>query len=101
MTTDIILEKKKVTSKDLKKPPKFKVIVFNDDYTPMEFVVAMFMKVFKHNETTSVNLTMDIHNKGSAIAGVYPYEIAEQKIIDATTLARNNNYPLLLKAAAE
>jgi len=101
MTTDTILEKKKLTSRDLKKPPKFKVIVFNDDYTPMEFVVAMFMKVFRHNETAAVNLTMDIHNKGSAIAGVYPYEIAEQKIIEATTLARNNNYPLLLKAEAE
>jgi ATP-dependent Clp protease adaptor protein ClpS len=101
MTTDAILEKKKLTSKDLKKPPKFKVIVFNDDRTPMDFVVAMFMKVFKHNEAAAVALTMDIHNNGSAIAGIYPHEIAEQKVVDATTLARNNGYPLTLKAEVE
>ena len=73
----------------------------NDDFTPMEFVVAMLVRVFKQPEQAAINITMKIHHEGSAVAGIYPYEIAEQKVVDATTLARDNGHPLMIKAEAE
>jgi ATP-dependent Clp protease adaptor protein ClpS len=100
-TEDIVIEKKKVTSKELKEPPKYKVVVLNDDVTPMEFVIAMLMSLFKHSQDSAVNLTMEIHQEGSAVAGIYSHEIAEQKVLDATTMARNNRFPLILKAEVE
>jgi len=100
-TEDIVIEKKKVTSKELKEPPKYKVVVLNDDVTPMDFVIAMLMALFKHSQDSAVNLTMKIHHEGSAVAGIYSHEIAEQKVLDATSMARNNGFPLILKAEAE
>jgi ATP-dependent Clp protease adaptor protein ClpS len=101
MTIDTIIEKKTTTSRKVKEPSKYKVIVCNDDVTPMEFVVAMLVAVFNHEERQAISLTMAIHNKGSAVAGIYSYEIAEQKVIDATNMAKLNGYPLVLKAEAE
>jgi ATP-dependent Clp protease adaptor protein ClpS len=101
MATDTFIEKKKVTAKDIKVPPKYKVVVLNDNVTPMDFVISMLMVVFKQTEEDAVQLTLKIHNDGSAIAGIYTFEIAEQKVLDGTTLARNNGFPLLLKAEAE
>jgi ATP-dependent Clp protease adaptor protein ClpS len=102
MTTDSqIIEKKKVINKNPKEPGKYKVIVLNDDTTPVEFVVAMFIQVFKHSQAGALELTMQIHNEGSAVAGIYTHEIAEQKITDATNLARGHGFPLVLKAEAE
>ena len=102
MTTDSqIIEKKKTTTRIPKEPGKYKVIVLNDDKTPVEFVVAMFIQVFKHSQGEALELTMKIHNEGSAVAGIYTHEIAEQKIADATNLARGHGFPLILKAEAE
>jgi ATP-dependent Clp protease adaptor protein ClpS len=101
MSTDTIIEKDEVTDQDLKSPPRYKVLVLNDDVTPMEFVIVMLMRIFRHDESTAYDLTMHIHNTGSAVAGVYSHEVAEQKIIDATDLAKANNFPLKLKAEAE
>jgi ATP-dependent Clp protease adaptor protein ClpS len=101
MTTDTVIEKKKLTSKKFKEPDKYKVIVCNDDVTPVEFVVAMLVSVFNHEQRQALNLTLTVHNKGSAVAGIYSFEIAEQKVIDATNMARLNGYPLILKAEAE
>jgi ATP-dependent Clp protease adaptor protein ClpS len=102
MTTDSqIIEKKKTTTRLPKEPGKYKVIVLNDDTTPVEFVVAMFIQIFRHSQSNALELTMKIHHEGSAVAGVYTHEIAEQKIADATQLARSNGFPLLLKAEAE
>lgn len=98
---DTITKSKETTKNKLKEPGKFKVLVLNDDYTPMDFVIALFITVFKHPEGQAVDLTMKIHNEGSAIAGVYTYEIAEQKGIDATTLAREHGHPLQIKVEAE
>jgi ATP-dependent Clp protease adaptor protein ClpS len=83
------------------KPGKFKVVFYNDDTTPMDFVIAVLMKVFRHNEDNAVMLTMKVHNDGSAIAGVYTYEVAEQKGMEATNLARQNSYALVIKVEAE
>lgn len=96
-----VLEKKRQTNKQVKEPGKFKVVVCNDDTTTMDFVVAMLMAVFRYDEQRAVNLTMAIHQKGSAVAGVYPYEIAEQKAMDATNMARINGFPLITKVEPE
>jgi len=82
-------------------PKKFKVIFLNDDKTPMEFVVDVLMNLFSHNEHDSHNLTIKIHTEGSAVVGVYPYEIAEQKSIETTHLARAAGYPLAVKIETE
>jgi ATP-dependent Clp protease adaptor protein ClpS len=101
MTTDTIIEEKTVIKRKILEPKKYKVIVFNDDFTPVDFVIEMFITIFKKNQHEATDLTLKIHNEGSAIAGVYSYEIAEQKIIDATNFARMNGFPLMLKAEQE
>lgn len=101
MNPDIVVEKKKVNSNKIQKPKKYKVIICNDDVTPMDFVIAMLMTIFRHNQEQAVNLTMTIHNQGSAVAGIYHYEIAEQKAIDGVNLARSHGYPLLIKVEEE
>ena len=95
-----------VKSRDLvvssiKPPSLYKVVVWNDDVTPMEFVIVMLMTVFKHGQEAAMDLTLKIHNEGSAVAGVYSYEIAEQKGIDATVLARDNGHPLQIRVEEE
>jgi ATP-dependent Clp protease adaptor protein ClpS len=103
MATDTVIEKKTTTTttRKVKEPSKYKVIVCNDDVTPVEFVVAMLVAVFNHEERRAINLTLTVHNNGSAVAGVYSYEIAEQKVLDATNMARLNGYPLVVKMEAE
>jgi ATP-dependent Clp protease adaptor protein ClpS len=101
MSSDTTLEKKKTTSRKIQKPKKYKVIVCNDDVTPMDFVISMFMVVFKHDQQYAYDLTMTVHNQGRAVAGIYSYEIAEQKAIDGINLARVNGYPLLIKVEEE
>ena len=85
----------------LKEPSKYKVILLNDDVTPMDFVVAILRGIFKHSEASAIEVTMKIHNEGSGVAGIYTYEIAEQKALDATLIARNNSYPLTIKVDEE
>jgi ATP-dependent Clp protease adaptor protein ClpS len=82
-------------------PCKYKVLLFNDDYTPVDFVIILLMSVFKHTEESAKTITMKIHNEGSGVAGVYTYEIAEQKALDATMISRNNNHPLQIKLEEE
>ena len=98
---DIESKTRDTTKMRLKEPKKFKVLVLNDDYTPMDFVVALFMGIFKHSEEAAVALTLKIHNDGSAIAGIYTFEIAEQKGIEATSLAREHGHPLIVKVETE
>jgi ATP-dependent Clp protease adaptor protein ClpS len=101
MTTDTVIEKKTTTTRKVKEPSKYKVIVCNDDVTPVEFVVAMLVSVFNHEERQAINLTLTVHNRGSAVAGIYSFEIAEQKVLDATNMAQVNGYPLVVKMEAE
>ena len=82
-------------------PGKYRVVIYNDDATPMDFVIALLMKIFKHSEETSAELTMKIHNDGHAVAGVFTFEIAEQKGMEATNVARQNGFPLVIKVEAE
>lgn len=98
MATDTLT--KTNTKQKLKEPSKFNVIILNDDKTTMEFVVSMLTTIFKHNDKTASEITANIHNTGSGIAGTYTYEIAEQKGIDATNMAREHNFPLVIKVSA-
>jgi ATP-dependent Clp protease adaptor protein ClpS len=67
----------------------------------MNFVIEVLQKIFKHDLSTSHNLTLTVHTDGSAVVGVYSFEIAEQKGIETTMLARNNNFPLIVKIEKE
>jgi ATP-dependent Clp protease adaptor protein ClpS len=84
-------------SEKIKEPPMYKVIYLNDNQTTMEFVVESLMEFFNYNEETAVTITEDIHDAGSAVVAVLPYEIAEQKGIEVTVSARAQSYPLQIK----
>jgi ATP-dependent Clp protease adaptor protein ClpS len=98
---DLVIEKKKSTSKKLKLPSKYKVVIHNDDVTTVEFVMALLIAVFNHDHQNAANITQHVHDNGSGIAGIYPFEIAEQKMCEGVDLARVNNYPLVLKLVKE
>ena len=79
----------------LERPPLYKVLLHNDDFTPMEFVVFILQTIFNHGENDAVRLMLDVHRKGIGLAGVYTYEIAEMKVDKVTSLAQANEFPLL------
>lgn len=85
----------------LKEPPLFKIIYMNDDKTTMEFVVTSLIEYFNYNPDTASLITQAIHEKGSAVVAVLPYELAEQKGIEVTLDARSHGYPLQVKVEAE
>lgn len=78
-------------------PKKYNVIMINDDYTPIDWVISILKEVFKHSDSSAEALTMSIHNDGSAIVGTYSYEIAEMKSLETTNLSRSNGFPLQVK----
>ncbi|MFO0722361.1 MAG: ATP-dependent Clp protease adaptor ClpS [Myxococcota bacterium] len=77
-----------------KKPSLYKVLLHNDDYTTMEFVVWLLMEVFHHNEAAAKQIMLHVHQKGVGVAGVYPREVAEMKVQKTVQLARSQDYPL-------
>ena len=85
----------------LQEPPLFRVIYLNDEVTSMECVVNSLVEYFNYNPDTASTITYDIHEKGSAIVAVLPYEIAEQKGIEVTLDARNKGFPLQVKVEPE
>ena len=85
----------------VKEPERYKVLFLNDDHTPMDFVVSLLVEVFRHSEKTAQELTMKIHSDGQAVVGVYSFEIAEQKSIEATKLSRENGFPLQIAIEKE
>ena len=82
-------------------PKRWKVILLNDDSTPMEFVVSLLIEIFRHNPETANYVMMQVHETGSGIAGTYSFEIAEAKAVEATSLARGSGYPLQIKLEEE
>jgi ATP-dependent Clp protease adaptor protein ClpS len=94
MTTDVKIDEKITVS--LQPPKLWKVVFLNDDQTPMEFVIEVLTEIFKHNQSSAKDITLEIHNTGSAVAGVYIHEIAEQKALDATHSAKVNGFPLVI-----
>ena len=91
------VESKTKTSIFLKEPPLFKVIYLNDEQTAMEFVVSSLVDYFDYNTISAEKITLDIHDAGSAVVAILPYEIAEQKGIEITVNARSEGYPLQIK----
>jgi ATP-dependent Clp protease adaptor protein ClpS len=103
MATDIeeVVIVDNTTDKRIKEPSRYKVVILNDDYTTVEFVILLLVRIFRHTTDSAIRITQEIHDQGSGVAGIYSYEIAEQKVIDATELSRANNFPLLIKAVPE
>jgi ATP-dependent Clp protease adaptor protein ClpS len=98
-TTDVTLEEKvKVV---ISEPKNWKVIVLNDDSTPMEFVIFVLIDIFKHTQDTARDIMLQVHETGSGVAGVYSFEIAEAKAVEATNAARTNGHPLQIKLEEE
>jgi len=87
--------------KKIEPPRKYKVIYHNDDYTPMEFVTWSLMEFFNRTEIDAQSLTLEVHKLGSAIAGIYEYQLAEQKIWEVLTAARENEFPLQVTGEKE
>lgn len=81
---------------DLKEPKKYKVIIHNDDFTTMEFVVNILMTVFRYDATKAEALMLTVHKAGKATVGVYSMDIAFTKVQIATDMARQNHFPLKL-----
>jgi len=82
-------------------PPMYKVIYMNDNHTTMEFVVTSLIDHFNYTVDTAHNITVAIHDEGSAVVAILPYEIAEQKGMEVTLEARNQGFPLQVKIEAE
>jgi ATP-dependent Clp protease adaptor protein ClpS len=93
--TDIQLDEKIKTI--VTEPKKWKVIFINDDTTPVDFVISLLMSIFKHDIDSATEVTMQVHESGSGVAGVYSFEIAESKSVEASNTARINNFPLQIK----
>ena len=99
--TDVIDRPPKKKREPPKPPPMIKVIYHNDDYTPMEFVTWSLMEFFNRTEVDAQSLTLQVHKAGSAIAGIYDYQIAEQKIWEVLTSAKENQFPLRVTGESE
>jgi len=84
-----------------KRPPLYKVLLHNDDYTTKEFVVMVLQAVFHKSEVDANRIMLHVHENGVGVAGVYPYEVAETKIAKTLALARRYEYPLQLSMEPE
>ncbi|AFZ68625.1 ATP-dependent Clp protease adapter ClpS [Deinococcus peraridilitoris] len=78
----------------LKRPPLYRVLLINDDYTPMEFVVYVLTRFFRKSEAEAQRIMLAVHHQGQGVAGVYTREVAETKVTQVIGLARSEGYPL-------
>lgn len=83
-----------VTERRVEKPKLYKVLLHNDDYTTMHFVVFVLVSIFRRSEEDAVRIMLHVHQKGSGVAGVYPRDIAETRVSQVESLARENEFPL-------
>jgi ATP-dependent Clp protease adaptor protein ClpS len=83
------------TRRKLKEPPLYKVLLHNDDYTTMEFVVHVLETVFHKQPTDAAQIMLAVHHQGIGVAGVYTYEIAESKVEKVTQMARQHDFPFM------
>lgn len=89
------------TRRKVRKPPMYRVLLHNDDYTTMEFVVLVLVTVFRRDHTAAVRIMLSVHREGVGVAGVYTREVAEEKLQRAMTMARENGMPLQLSMQPE
>ena len=79
----------------LKEPPLYRVVLINDDYTPMEFVVDILESIFGMERTRATQVMLEVHTKGKGVCGVYNFEIAETKVAQVMSIAQQHQHPLL------
>ena len=89
-----VLDREVVTDKKKQRPQLWKVLILNDDFTPMEFVIAILMDIFHQSVTEATATMLQVHNKGVGLAGVYTFEVADTKIGYVAGMARENEFPL-------
>jgi ATP-dependent Clp protease adaptor protein ClpS len=89
-----VVEKTESKTK-LERPPLYKVLLHNDDFTTMEFVVFVLQTIFNHGEDEALRIMLNVHRQGIGLAGVYTYEVAEMKVESVTNIAQANEFPLL------
>jgi ATP-dependent Clp protease adaptor protein ClpS len=97
---DVLIPKTKIKPK-VDKPKLYKVILFNDDYTPREFVIMILQAVFKTGESAGYHIMITAHQKGSCVVAVYTKDIAETKVKEAMDYAKDAGYPLMFTAEPE
>ena len=97
VTGGVLLEKREKTEK----PSLYRVLMLNDDYTPMEFVVLVLQRFFGHNHEAAQQIMLHVHQRGVGICGVYTFEIAEAKASQVMNFARQNEHPLQLQLEKE
>ena len=85
----------------MRRPRRYRVLLHNDDYTTMEFVVEVLRDVFEKSLPEATRLMLQVHHQGQAVAGIYPREVAETKVSEVTAMARRNEMPLLVTAEPE
>ena len=81
----------------LKRPPLYQVVLLNDDFTPMEFVVEVLEKVFGMDRSRATRIMLEVHTRGKGVCGIYTYEIAETKVAQVNSYSRQHQHPLLCK----
>jgi len=79
---------------ETEEPSLYKVLLLNDDYTPMDFVVYVLKTFFKHDDASAEKIMLDVHKLGSGVAGIYNFEVAETKSMQVNQFAKSNKYPL-------
>jgi len=99
--TDNAIKPKIEPKLDIKEPSMFRVIYINDETTTMEFVIESLITIFDIDKDEAVEITTQIHEEGSAVVAVMPYELAEQKGIEVTIMARSHGFPLQIKLESE
>ena len=77
-----------------KKPSMYKVLLLNDDYTPMEFVVHVLERIFRKNQEEATQIMLHVHRRGVGICGVYTFDVAETKVVQVVDFARKHHHPL-------
>ncbi|WP_294374405.1 ATP-dependent Clp protease adaptor ClpS [uncultured Clostridium sp.] len=91
METGIITKQKSKIR--MKKPKNYKVIMHNDDYTTMEFVIEVLVRIFNKSVVEAEKIMLDVHKKGRGVAGIYSYDIAVTKVAAAMSMAKNEGFP--------
>jgi ATP-dependent Clp protease adaptor protein ClpS len=97
---DVLVPKTKIKPK-VEKPKLYKVILFNDDYTPRDFVIMILQAVFRTGESAGYHIMITAHQKGSCVIAVYTRDVAETKVAEAMDHAKDAGFPLMLTAEPE
>ncbi len=101
MSTEMDVQIDEKIKQVITEPKRYKIIFLNDDKTPIDFVIELLISIFRHTEATAKDITLAVHNDGSAVVGIYTYEIAEQKTIETTQVCRQHGFPLQIRMEQE